>query len=308
MIELSTKDLEDYNKNGWCLLKSSFSYDELLNYQKSVYDIELKAKKLNFKTGRIYFDYIQGFNLAAVEDPLNPIVCDDNVYNFFKKLKLGKVINKLMGWDGAVCVLLRLFCMGNFNYSGHWHQDEVKNSVIQVSIFFKDEIGFKIIKKDKLNEFLSKEIDKILSSHNKNNVLPTIINKKFYHTLNLKIGDVLLFNPVLFHKGSSNNKRLNFHMRFYEKSEIPDRNLIAIKDFDFNIDKHVRNEFCNSENKVLNKNIPLIKRNTIFRRLKNSVNYFFPIFNFFYYLKQHKSNNKFKYEIFANTVFQKKEV
>ena len=77
------------------------------------------TKKINYKPGRIYYDYIQSFNLVAVEAPLNKLVCNNEVLTFFQKLELGNAVNKIMGWENSICTLIRLFCMGNYNYSGH---------------------------------------------------------------------------------------------------------------------------------------------------------------------------------------------
>ena len=50
----------------------------------------------------------------------------------------------------------------------------------------------------------------------------------------------------------------------------------------------------------------IVKRAPIYRRLKNSINYFFPLFNFIYYLKQRRLDKQFNYEVLSNTAYQKK--
>ena len=309
MIKINFEDIQNFKEKGWCILKSGFNNEELLNYKKKVGEIEIQAKKINYKPGRIYHDYIQSFNLAAVEAPLNQLVCNNEVLDFFQKLELGIVINKIMGWENTICTLIRLFCMGNYNYSGHWHQDILnQGTAIQASIIFKDESGFKIIKKEKQSEFFSKKIDKNLGKHSKINALPTLINEKYYDTMSLKSGDIFLFDPFLHHKGSSNHKRLQFHMRFFNLENEKNLNFFKLKGFDFYFDEDKTYNFLKSENEIVKRILNIVKRASIYSKLKNSINYFFPLFNFLYYLRQRKLDKHFNYEIFANTAYQKKNI
>lgn len=312
MIKVNSQDIKNFREKGWCILKSGFDNKELLNYKKNVGEIEVQAKKINYKPGRIYYDYIQSFNLAAVEAPLNKIVCNNEVLNFFKKLEIGNAVNKIMGWENAICTLIRLFCMGNYNYSGHWHQDyddkvmKYQGAAIQASIILKDEKGFHILKKEKQNEFYSNEFDKKLKIHGSMNILPTLIDKKFYDIVSVKSGEIFLFDPFLYHKGSCNHKRLQFHMRFFNLNDEKKYNFFKLSGFDFYFDKDKTYNFLRSEAEIIKTIKNIVKRAPIYRRLKNSINYFFPLFNFIYYLKQRKLDKKFKYEIFANTAYQKK--
>ena len=309
MIKLSHENIQNFKEKGWCVLWSGFNNDELLNYKKKVAEIEAQAKKINYKPGRIYHDYIQSFNLAAVEAPLNQLVCNSEVLNFFQRVEIGNAINKIMGWENTICTLIRLFCMGNYNYSGHWHQDTTnQGTMIQASIIFKDECGFQIIKKEKQSEFYNEEIDKKLESHSKVNILPTLINEKYYDTLNLKSGDILLFDPSLYHRGNCNLKRLSFHMRFFNLDYKKNLNFFKLKGFDFYFDEDKTFHFLKSENEIIKKIPHIVKRASIYRKLKNSINYFFPFFNFLYYLKQRRLDKQFNYEIFSNTAYQKKNI
>ena len=309
MIKINFENIQNFKEKGWCILKSGFNNEELLNYKKKVGEIEDRAKKINYKPGRIYHDYIQSFNLAAVEAPLNQSVCNNEVLDFFQKVEIGNAINQIMGWENTICTLIRLFCMGNYNYSGHWHQDLINQSTaIQASIVFKDESGFQIIKKEKQSEFFNKEIDKRLENHGKTNVLPTLINEKYYDTLNLQSGDILIFDPYLYHKGSSNHKRLQFHMRFFNLDSKKNLNFFKLKDFDFYFDEDKTFNFLKPENEIVKRIPNTVKRTSVYRKLKNSINYFFPLFNFLHYLRQRRIDKQFNYEIFANTAYQKKFV
>tara|TARA_Y100000816_G_C25829017_1_gene433620 strand:+ start:17 stop:643 length:627 start_codon:yes stop_codon:yes gene_type:complete len=202
--------------------------------------------------------------------------------------------------------------MGNYNYSGHWHQDfdakvmEHRGAAIQASIILKDEKGFHILKKEKQNEFYINEIDKKLKIHSSTNVLPTLIDKKFYDIVSLKSGDIFLFDPSLYHKGSCNHKRLQFHMRFFSFNDQKKLNFFKLSGFDFYFDEDKIYNYLRSENEIIKTIKNIVKRASIIRRLKNSINYFFPLFNLIYYLKQRRLDKQFNYEILANTAYQKK--
>ena len=306
MIKINSNNLKHYKDKGWCILKSGFSNVELLNFQKKVYEIEINAKKFNYKPGRVYYDYIYDFNLAAVEAPLNNLVCNKEVFNFFDTLKIGTVIKKITGWENTICPLIRLFCMNNYNYSGHWHQDAIgKNNAVQASIIFNDENGFKILKKENRDIFFNEEKMLKLEKHARKNSLPTLLNEKYYDTLNVKLGDIVLFDPFLLHKGSSNNKRLQFHMMFLNYDKEINFKSFESSNFDFYFNDYY--DFSKSEHEII-KSLPYVKRSSIYYKLKNSINYYIPIFNILHYLRQRRAENEFDYEIFSNTAYQKKDI
>ena len=218
MIKLNSSDISHYKDKGWVLLNCGLSAEQIQKYAEHVKLIIKKAKINNYKFGRIYFDYLFDYNLAAVEAPLNRSICGSDVINFFSELEIGGAINSLMGWKNSVCSLIRLFCMGQYNYSGHWHQDNViTGKTVQVSIIFKDEKGFKIIKKNSDKKNLNEEIINNISQNFTKFKLPVTLDEKYYDVIDVKKGDVILFEPYLLHKGSYNNSRLQFHMRFEEK-------------------------------------------------------------------------------------------
>ena len=310
MINLKNEDIENYKKKGWCIVKTGIKYEDLLEYKKNVQEIVNKSVKTGYRPGRIYFDYINSFNLAAVEAPLNNLVCNEQVLDFFKKLNLGNAVKKIMGWDQTICKLIRLFCMGNHNYSGQWHQDiDMPNQSCQVSIIFENENGFKIINKKNRylffdeNSFYNKNNRGNLKLHSKKNFLPIVLNEKNCEKLNVSIGDIVFFEPHLLHKGSCNNNRLQFHMRFKDFNILKEKTFFKSDNIDFYFDEIYN--FSHSENKIVNF-LPKVQRSTIFRRFRNSANYYFPIMNFIHYLKQKKEDKNFQYELFANTAYQDK--
>ena len=303
MIEVDTNTLKHFKNKGWCIVKSRLSNQELFKYREKVHEIEINAKKKNYSIGRVYVDYVNAYNLAAVEAPLNNLVSNKHVFDFFYNIQLGTAINKIMGWDNTICTLIRLFCMDSHNYSGHWHQDlDSSNTAVQASVIFNDENGFKIIKKDKKNDFFNKSNMLKLEKHAKKNVLPTLLNENYYDTINVKLGDVLLFDPFLLHKGSSNNKRLQFHMRFLKFDREKDLDFFKPDNFDFYFKSFY--DFAKSEDEII-KILPRIIRSSLFYKFKNSINYYIPFVNMLNYLKQVRTDKNFDYEIFSNTAYQK---
>ena len=95
-------------------------------------------------------------------------------------------------------------------------------------------------------------------------------------------------------------------MRFFSFNDQKKFNFFKLSGFDFYFDEDKIYNYLRSENEIIKTIKNIVKRASIIRRLKNSINYFFPLFNFIYYLKQRKLDKKFKYEIFANTAYQKK--
>ena len=305
MIKLNSSDISHYKDKGWVLLNCGLSAEQIQKYAEHVKLIIKKAKINNYKFGRIYFDYLFDYNLAAVEAPLNRSICGSDVINFFSELEIGSAINSLMGWKNSVCSLIRLFCMGQYNYSGHWHQDNViSGKTVQVSIILNDEKFFKIVKKNSKKNKLNEEITNNISQNFTKFKLPVTLNNKYYDVIDAKKGDVILFEPYLLHKGSYNNSRLQFHMRFEEKNLDENKTFFhhnsldfdLIKDYDFNI----------SEENIASK-IPIVKRELIHSRLRKTINYYLPIDNFYHYFKQKNIYKSFNYELFSNTAYQKRE-
>ena len=66
-------------------------------------------------------------------------------------------------------------------------------------------------------------------------------------------------------------------------------------------------DFNKKENEIKDY-LPNIKRNKLHTRLKNTINYYIPLINLFHYMKQKNLNNEYKYELFSNTAYQKKEI
>ena len=304
---LTDQQVIDYKKNGWIKIKSGLSEDEIDFYSNLISKTVEKAKKINYPFVRIYHDFITSNNMAALEAPMHKDINDENYFHFFKKLDLGKNVCKLTKWQNTFCSLIRLFCMNNYNYSGHWHRDRINiDEIVQASIYLKSESGFKIRKK-KL-EIENKEKYTIDFCNNiSKEVIPFLMDDDEFHTLSADRGDIIFFEPALIHKGSSSNSRLQFHMRFHDvnSNEIVDQKKIKDEnnELDFYFSKFYAFDASHEERE---KELPILKkRSDIFQRIKNTINYNFPYRNFKSYLKLTKKHSEFKFNLFANSKFQK---
>ena len=304
MVNLTPKQKKFFRTNGWVKTSLGLSIKEISEYQNSALNLVKKAKKTHYPYRRIYNDFLFDFNLAAVECPLNKSVCDPRLYSLFKKIELGKCVNDIMGWKDAACSLIRLFCMENYNYTGHWHFDMInRNKCIQVGIYLKDEQGFRILKKNKEKEVLNLLFEKNEPSYNPS--LPYKIFDEYFTSIDAKAGEILFFEPSILHQGVYSTSRLQFHMRLenlatFDLNEITDFDndnfdFKTLKEYNINVD---------IKNNILN--FPQEKRISILRRFVNSINYFVPILNLTRYLRLKKihKNKKLSFDFFSNTFYQ----
>ena len=305
MIKLSENDKKNFLSNGWFKTSLNLNKTQIYEYKNAALKMVNNAKKNNFSYGRIYFDYVTSYNLAAVEMPFNQEICDGKINEMFSQIKLGKAINFLLNSASCICLLNRLFCMGDYKYAGHMHQDTEKlNKRIQVMIYLKKESSFKILKKEYQSKIFIEMFkkDKIYSSPSF--YLPIKYNDKYLHSIEAEEGDILFFDPAIAHQGVYDNSRLAFHMRFekfennnYEHSKNKDFDFKLIKDYDPRLDL-----------KINKASFPKISRSNFFQRTLNTLNYYLPLINYLRYLKlkRNEYHKNLKFDIFDNTFYQKK--
>ena len=303
MINLNQEEIKLFQQRGWLKTSLNLSNSEISLYSKAAKQIVKKAKKDKYPYGRVYFDYIFDFNLAAVELPLNNKVCNEEIYNFFQKIKIGCAVNKLLKTEDSICLLNRLFCMGPYNYTGHMHKDtENENKRIQVMIYLKDESGFKIIEKDKEKNLMLKMFGDNKLKTSPNFTLPLKFPETNLSSIDEKAGEILFFDPALSHQGVYKGSRLNFHMRF-EKLENHRDVASNKKYFDYHDIKEYEKDFD-----ITSKNIkfPKVLRQNLLRRTVNTINYYFPIVNFLRLakLKKNKEYKNYKFNFLDNTLYQ----
>ena len=182
-----------FKEHGWVKIESGLSelqIDDLIRKTKRIVEI---VKKQKYPFIRLYHDYLFTNNIAAVEAPLNQDISKENLFLYFGKINLGQSITKLTNWNRTCCSLIRLFCMENFKYSGHWHRDrEDINQLIQVSFYLKDESGFKIRKKFLETKKDNKYPNNLCLDVN-NKLLPMKLNRDEYDIIDAKKGDIIFF-------------------------------------------------------------------------------------------------------------------
>jgi len=219
---------------------------------------------------------------------------------FFSEAKIGSIIKELFSWDEPTCTISRLFCMGNYNYRGNWHRDDDINQIfnygsffekintIQVGIYFENQFGFRILKKDYEYGQKKELIDINIENLNSKNQFPLQPHISSYSNVGGSAGSILIFD---------------FHMRFQKKYD----GLKKENNFqDFSVIEKLHEEFDLKSSDI---DFPIINRQKITLRLLNSINYLIPIYNLYKISKRKDINKKLskfgRPDIFSNTLYQK---
>jgi len=318
-LENRVKDyhFKHFREKGWVNIDLDLDDKYVDEVYFSLKQMRENAISKKYKFGRVYYDHLLDFNLAAIELPFNNNICTDIVRNFFQKAQIGSILNNFLDWKSPVNVLSRLFCMGNYNYRGQWHRDtentekmfkygnegKIKIDTIQVGIYSENQFGFRILKKDyevgRKKTILKSKLD----SQNIGNIgIPINPLNESYDMVGGTKGSILLFDPNIFHQGSTAGSRFDFHMRFADgKDEKYFKN-----DFqDFNVVQHLKSDFTDN----FPDSISIIKRQSHKLRLINTFNYLFPIYNIYRMLKDSQNIKKIsgfgRPDILSNTLYQK---
>ena len=301
---INNSDIKKFKDNGFFIKKLDISRVDFQNYKKQVSNIVKNSKSKNYRYRRIYYDYLFSNNWAAIEAPLNREITDNLIWSFFSRIKIGKAVKDISGFDEVYCKLIRLFCMNNFNYSSNWHQDcDQPFKRVQASIYFKNEKGFKIIKPAKQNELFRDYAKGNKDFFSSNPTLPFKIDKSFFNEIEANEGEVCFFDPYYLHQGCSTASRLQFHMRF--DGEIDqNESFISNKNIDFKY-----NDFYdfNYQVKMNDLNLPTDTKWNFNSRLIFTVNYFFPFLNLRKKIKFEKKyyyNSIVKPDFLSNTFWQ----
>jgi hypothetical protein len=307
-----------FKKNGW--VNIDLGLDPIF-IDKTLLELKLMKKKAKAKKhefGRVYFDHLFNFNLAAIELPFNELICSELIKVFFSEAKIGSIINSLFGWENPICTLSRLFCMGNFKYRGNWHRDyypeqmfsygeenKIGLNIIQIGIYLENQKGFRLLKKDFEQGNLKSIIDDNFTSVNRKIGFPIQPSRESYTCVGGKAGSILIFDPSIYHQGSTQSGRFDFHMRFEKEIKLKSKKNIFQ---DFSVVDHLHEKF---DLKMIedDRGIPKIKRQSIKVRFFNSLNYIAPVYNLYKILKHRKEIIKLKTfgkpDFFSNSFFQK---
>lgn len=314
---VSTNDINHFKSNGWVNIDLQVEddiIDKALDGVKSMREESIRSK---FRYGRVYYDYLFDFNLAAIELPFNNKICSNEVKDFFSKSNIGSIIASFFQTNEFSCELARLFCMGNYNYRGIWHRDEANKSIfdygknlenletLQIGIYFEDQIGFRILKKDCEQGFPNSIVNKKIEKLNSKCSYPIQPDKYTYQRVGGKKGTILIFDPKIYHQGSNQRSRYDFHMRF-KKKEIGTK--VKNKFQDFYVDSHLHEDILLDDSNIP-KSIPMVVRKSTLLRTINSLNYYIPLYNWYKISKRFSSIKKIKKfghpDYLANTYFQK---
>ena len=312
---INQNHINHFQQKGWVNVELNLEDEIIKNALNDLKKMRSNTIKSNYPFGRVYFDHIHDFNLASIELPFNKLICLESVKIFFSKAKIGSIIKEFFSWNEPTCVLARLFCMGNYNYRGIWHRDDNVNQIfnygsqlekintVQVGVYFENQLGFRILNKDYEFGYKNEIIDNNIEKLNSKNQFPLQPHSSSYSKVGGTAGSILIFDPSIFHQGSNNKSRFDFHMRFQKNFDgIKKENYFQ----DFPVIEKLHEEFdlnCSIEN------IPFINREKMYVRLKNSINYILPIYNFYKISKTRNINNKLskfgKPDIYSNTLYQK---
>ncbi len=320
-IEITSEHITALKSKGWISVPLGLTPRELLRASDGARMLEEKATELNYPYRRTYFPSLIIKNTAAVEAPFNKVVNNDRVRELFLRIKLGKAIKSLLGWNEVFLVLSRLFTMSSRNYLGHWHRDhegECWNgdlnalSSVQVAIYLFDQPGFRILKP----EFDFNGSKPIVPYRLPKCRLPQMLPSNLYDEVPGNAGTVVFFAPGLAHQGHSVTKRLDFHMRFSSRpNDMVARTPYTREDFSQNIyqDFWVHRDL--SESVVLDEisTIPRIVEASTVKKIINDINYYLPVLNFYKSVKSSGSvvaqehAGVFRVSLFANTLYQSYE-
>jgi len=291
MYRISSSEKIQFEKFGYLVIPMQVERNKIDAALLGAKKMKQQAIERRYPLTRTYYDYLLGWNMAAIEAPFNEIILDDSVRDLFKKINLGATVCSLMGWHDTYCSLSRLFTMGDYKYRGNWHRDNEITSletpqkctnVVQVELYLEAQYGFRYLKKDyDLGGFKSVIGDLKESKAIESFPLPLRPPSESYEILGGEAGTILLFNPTRIHQGSTDGSRIDFHMRFQNtmSNENFNNRLIQNDFLDFKclpeLSEHAN--LLEIQEKSL---LPKTKPRSLKNRIVNSINYVTCINNF----------------------------
>jgi len=277
-----------------------------------------KAIRDQYGPGRVYFDYLNNFNLAAIECPFNHKICAKEIEDLFIQIRLGSMIRSLMSWDDIYCSLARLFCMGDYKYRGNWHRDIETDKMsspinrVQVAIYLENQRGFRYLK----SEFDLGGARTLIPSLSDSSQIqqftyPLSPPNYTFEVLGGNEGSVLFFDPRRFHQGSNNTSRIDFHMRFENAEQLPSERALlknSFQDFELHDYLHSNYDIESSHSKIISE-LGVAKRQPLKSRFFNLLNYKSGLLNIYRIFRLRKkltaSVQRFGIpDLTANTFFQ----
>ncbi len=320
MYRITPSEKLQFEKLGYLVIPMQVERSEVNAALLGANKMKRRAIEIRYPLTRTYYDYILGWNIAAIEAPFNEIILDSSVRDLFEKINLGATVCSLMGWDDTYCSLSRLFTMGDYKYRGNWHRDneittletpQKCTNIVQVELYLEAQYGFRYLKKDyDLGGFKSIISDLKESKAIQSFPLPLQPPKESYEILGGEAGTILLFNPTRIHQGSTDGSRIDFHMRFHNimSNENSNDQLIQNDFLDFKCLPEL-SEYANLSEIVEKSLLPKTKPRSFKNRIVNSVNYMTCINNLIRIRKSKLSKNgipsSWLPDYLSNSIFQK---
>lgn len=299
-MNLNSNQISFFRDKGYLVL-NQFIKEETIN--ELVKENELICKNVNKGSWpflNVYNDYIHFsgiINLFGINYPLHQLL-SKSIFNKFKNINLKNEILQLTQWKSFQTTLVRLHLFQfNYNYQGSWHRDDNScpcENNIQAVIYLKDENGFKLINRQN-NKKLEDYNIKLTGEQTNSNYFYRKIDKDLIDIIDVKKGDVLIFDPGLIHQGFCKKKRMHYHIRFLKSDQEFDDN------FNFHEDLLPDADIEELKKKYIGYKINNNFLNKI-KRIKTSFLYFFPRINFI--LKNLGKKENFKNTILHSTIWQ----
>ena len=224
---LTSDQIHQYDDKGYILIKNAIDADLVNKAIQSYKDMRMKCE--NKKYFHLEGIIIYRKDIYAIEDIFHPDIFGSSILKSMesKVLEYSSQILK----DNCFLSLSRLHCTKYFSHSGYWHRDHgmpkkdlefidkmisEKNYIhVQSTLPFYDEDGFYLVPGSH-----KKSIDYIETFQ----VMGKPHRKIFKNEerIFLKAGDLILFNPLIIHRGTCKGRikhqRAHIHMRFSKRS------------------------------------------------------------------------------------------
>jgi len=277
------------NKTGYIHVKNFFNSKKISNEAKKTIEVAQK-KKWNYI--KVYHNiYISNLtNIFSIIFPFNKKL-NQGLYKEFLKINLKDLILNNTGWKNFKIQHVELQHNEKFNYQSTWHRDSrianLENIVL--IIYLRDENGFRLVPKN-----LDKKMINKFTFFEKKNYKKgyTRIPKKFYHKINAKAGDILIFDAGLLHQGFCKGKRTHLLLRCKENF-----NFNTIDDF-LKPKAEIENIQLISRKFFWNFNQNYFSFKNRFKSIINFIRYYFPVLKLSKFILDIKKKNDHLYYTF----------
>ena len=286
---------QSFNKKRYIILKNFFSSKNLLLETNKIL---AQAQKKKWKFVKVYYNsYIKNFlNIFAISYPLNNFFKSD-FDNELYKVNYKETIKDITKWNEIKTTGIEIQHNEKYNYQSTWHRDWscFPSNCLNIIVYLKDEVGFRIVPFENNNE-----VEKYALSLKKDYLN---IPKKYYDTIDVKAGDILVMDSGLLHQGFSKGNRTHIFIRCEEKKEktLLQNNFVN----DYSVSEQLDPNINLNKLQILSKNDSYnfdINYYSYKNKLKSfvyTILYYFPIHRIFTYVKDYKKKkNHFHYTFF----------